>query len=258
MARASSDYINTGGGKLYIQPYVDGQLSDAEVYFGLTNGVSLSVDKDEIEQANTEGPTQTTAKKVTKKVTGTLKFDTPEISARQLARAYGGKIVQLAQTAKSGEEVALTVSPGYVYDLGIVNLTAITVTSADGNTTYTRDTDYRIDMGAGRLEILDSGAIGGNTDIKATVDADAFTWERMAAFKLGQLEARLVFVSEPQTGVRYKYTFKRVSIGASGELPLKSEEFAALEFEGTALADEGTTGEDVSNYFDIEEIPANS
>lgn len=252
----STDYISTGGGKLYIQLWVNGVLSNDTSYFGITDEVTLTSAVDQIEHPNTETNVQRTDKKVAKKKTAMVKFTTAEVSPDMLARAFVGKVNTIAQTAQTAQPVTITsASKGFVYDIGYVAITALVVKDATDITTYTLGTDYTYDANSGMIEILPGGTIADAADLHLTVTADAHSRLVMAALTDTTLEARLIFISDPQSGSKWKYTFKKVSIVAQGDIALKGEDFATIEFEGEALVDDSVTDPNLSDYFDAEELP---
>jgi len=252
----STDFINTGGGKLYIEPFVDGVLNGKRTYFGITENVNLTTEVSYLEHKNTETSVTKTDKKLQKSVGATLSFATAEISIPMLARAYGGKITQKVQTAQVATAVTLaSVSIGAFYEIGFYKITTLVVKDSTDATTYVEGTDYSVDAGSGIIEILEGTTIVDGSALNLTVTADAYTGSLMAGLKGDALEARLVFISDPLAGKRFKYTFKKVSINASGDFGLKGEDFAILNFEGSALADDTVTDATLSDYFDMEEIP---
>jgi len=253
----STDYINTGGGKLYIEQFVNGAPSGDLAYFGITENVNLTTAVEFIDHKNTETKTTKTDKKVQKSVSATINFATAEISLAQMARAYGGTVTANAQTAYTDEAVTITgAKAGYYYPIGIRNITSLIVKDVTDTTTYVINDDYTYDASTGMLYIVDGGAIT-SEDLHLTVSADAFAdGAIMGAFLESQLEAKLVFISDPLAGKRFVYTFKKVAISGTGDQALKSEDFATITFEGTALVDDTVTDPTLSDYFDVEEIPA--
>ena len=247
----STDYITTGGGKLFIEMYVAGVLTGNRAYFGVTEGVSLSTEAEYLEHKNTETSVASTDKKVQKSQTATLAFATAEISPVMMSRAFAGVVSEKVQAEKTAEAIAIaSVMVGYTYDTGIYGITTIT------DAVYVEGTDFSVDYGAGTVTILDGGTIADSDSLALTIDAPAYTGGFVASLRASTIEARLTFISDPLVGKRYKYTFKKVSISAEGEFDLKGEEWSILNFTGTALADENVTDNAESQFFDIEEIPA--
>ena len=247
----STDFINTGGGKLFIEPFIDNVLSGVRTYFGITENVNLTTEIEFLEHMNTETAISKTDKKVTKSIGATVTFGTAEISIPMLARAYAGLTKALSQTAQTAQAVAIAdVVIGGTYDIGFYSITSIS------DTVFVEGTDFSYDAGAGMVTILEGGTITDGSSLSLTIDADAFEGSLTAGLMASQLEARLTFISDPLAGKRFKYTFKKVAISASGDLSLKGEDFMVLNFEGSALSDETVTDATLSDYFDVEEIPA--
>ena len=252
---ASSDYLNTGGGKLYIRPIVLG-VKQAMTYFGSTDAVTLASNVDYIDHNSTEGSIAVLDKKVAKSRTATLNFTTGEISPEMLNRAFQGTSSDIVQDA--GVAVAqtlLSVASATTYDLGVVKITSMVVQDSTDTTTYVEGTDYTYDKNTGYFQTIDGGAIADGVEIHLVIEHDAYTKTSVSALSGDQLEAELIFVSEPQVGKKYRYTFKKVSISATGDLSLKSEDFATITFEGEALVDSTVTNPVLSDYFDVELLP---
>lgn len=253
---ASTDYITTGGGKLYIQTYDNGVLNPDMAYFGITDDITLSSDTEQIEHSNTETSVQRTDKKVAKKKNASISFTTAEISPEMLALAYLGTVSAIAQTIQTAVAAVITAAnKGFFYDMGYVSITTLVVKDSTDLTTYVVGVDYNYDKNTGMLEVLAGGSCADADDLNLTVTADAYTKKLMASLTGTQLEARLVFVSDPQSGSKYRYTFKKVNLIATGDLALKSEDFATISFEGEALVDESVVDPLLSDYFDVEELP---
>ena len=249
MSKSTYDYITTGGGKLYIAPFnSDGTESELR-YFGVTDNITISNKTDYLTKPDTEGKVQGIAKKVLKKREVTLKFATSEISPKMLALALNGKLNQVSQTAETGKSVTLSaVKVGASYSVGYINITNVAI---DG---HQENVDYSVDTSAGTIKILEGGNITDGSDVTVTFDTLAFEGGEVEAFTEGQIEAKLIFVSEPLTGVRYRYTFHKVAISADGDLSLKSEDFAVIGFNGSVLSIEQTDNTK-SAYFKVEELP---
>lgn len=259
MAKKSTEFISTGGGMLFIQLWVDGVLSPDTSYFGITDEVLLSSAVDQIEHINTETKTQRTDAKVGKKKTATIKFKTAEVSPAMMARAFVGATALISQTIATGEVVVVNNAKlGYTYDVGYVGITGVVVTNTGDVVTYVEGVDYTFDFSAGLITLIDTadgGTIVDDAVLNVAVTAPAVQREVMAALKGDSLNARLIFVSDPQSGEKWKYTFKKVSVVAQGDIALKSDDFAMIEFEGEALVDESVTDPNLSDYFDAEVLP---
>jgi len=252
---ASSDYLNTGGGKLYIKPIVLG-VKQAMTYFGATDSITLASNVDYIEHSSTEKSVSVLDKKVAKTRTATLNFTSGEISPEMLSRAFQGEkndIVQAEGVAQA--QTIVSVAFENTYDLGVVKITSMVVQDQTDTTTYVEGTDYNYDKNTGYFEVISTGSISALDEIHLVIEHDAYTKVNISALAGDQLEAELIFVSEPQAGKKYRYTFKKVVISASGDLSLKSEEFATITFEGEALVDSTVTNPVLSDYFDIELLP---
>lgn len=251
MSKNTYDYITTGGGKLYIARLNSDGTEQPLTYFGVTDNVTISNSVDYLEKPDTEGKVQGIAKKVLKKRTIDLKFSTSEISPKMLGLALSGKVGVVNQTAQSGVSVTISgVAKGAVYSLGYV---AVDNVAIDGKT---EGTDYAVDKSAGTITILENGTINDGDEITVTFDVLEFKGGNVETFTEGQVEAKLVFVSEPLVGSRYRYTFHKVAISADGDLDLKSDDFAVINLTGSVLSIKQDNA-NLSAYFKVEELPVN-
>jgi len=257
MAKNGSDYLSLGGGVLYITPYVGGVLTGNQKSFGLTDTVELESAVSFIEKKNTEGKIPVTSKKLPTEIKATLKFTTSEISPAMIVRAFFGAEYTTSHGVKTDDALTIaSISLGDSVDTGYVSIATMVVKDATDTTTYVEDTDYSIDKNTGFFALVDGGSIGEGDSLNLVTTTTAFESTNVSALKSSTLEAKMVFVSDPQSGERYKYTFSKVSISAQGALALKSEEFATIEFEGEVLLDDSIspTGQ-ISQFFDIETVP---
>jgi len=69
----------------------------------------------------------------------------------------------------------------------------------------------------------------------------AGTYKEITAGEKSVIVGKLRFVSEPMTGKKRITIFPKAHITLSGDIALMSEDFATLDFEGSAMKD-GTTG----------------
>ena len=257
MSKSGSDYLSLGGGSLYITPYVDGVLTGNQKDFGLTDTVEIETSVSYVEKKNTEGKIPATAKKLPSEIKATIKFTTGEISPAMIVRAFFGNQYSTTHSAKTDDTMTIaTIEQGDKIQTGYRKVTSITVKSADDNTTYVEGTDYSMDKNTGIFSLVEGSTIADGSELHLTVSTSEYVTTNVSALKTSSLEAKLVFISEPQSGERYMYTFNKVSISASGSLALKSEEFASIDFEGEVLLDDSVSAtSDASQYFDVETLP---
>jgi len=260
---AQSEYYNTGGGKLYFTPIVDG-VAGSEADFGQTENVSFSTEIETLTHDNTEESITVEDKSILKKVTGKLAIESIEISPDLLSKAF------LADDNTVGviaDAIAGTPALGFVtivamdtaYDIGVKHLDVATIVVKDDTdtTTYVLDDDYSLTTLNGVTSITaitgGSGGIIPDDVLHITADNVAYDDIIIEGFMQSKLEGILRFVGDSATGVSYTYTFHKVSLLASGDFALKSsDEWSKLSFEGVMLSSELITDSAESKLFKIE------
>ena len=256
---AQSKYYNTGGGKLYFTPLVDGVLG-TEAEFGGTENVSFSSEIETLTHDNTEGAVTVEDLSILKKITGKLAIDTVEVSPAMLVKAFLGSDESALVIANA---IAGTPDLGFVtntvhgdaYAIGVKHLDDTTIVVKDDTdvTTYVLDTDYTLSRMGDTTYITFIGAtiIAGDI-LHITADNVAYNDIKVEGFMESKLEGKLRFVSDTANGLAYTYVFHKVSLLASGDFMLKStEEFSKISFEGSMLASELITANNESKLFVI-------
>jgi len=255
---SQSKYYNTGGGELFFTPLVDGVLG-VEAPFGQTENVSFSSEVETITHDNTEGSTIFEDLNILKKITGSIKIDTVEISPDMLTKAFLGTKFVTSVSATTGTTSTVTVTSfDSPISIGAKRVSNVVVKDSSDATTYVEGSDYTVDYTNGTIKVLLTGGtiLVGDT-LNITYDNSAYNDIRIEAFMNSKLEGVLRFVSKPANGLSYTYTFHKVSLLASGDFMLKSaDEFAKLSFEGALLASELITDDTKSKLYKIESSEA--
>jgi len=249
MARSS---IYTGGGKLYFSKINSDGTNDPIMFFGKTDGITLTNSVDWQEHFDTEGCQSVLDARLPSKTTASLKFDTSEITLEMLNRAFLGNIVEIVQAAETDKVIVVAASEvkqGSIVDLGVVNATGATITGK------VIDVDFAFDSKTGYLSIIDGGGIATGTSVSVTLaTVPAQTRRISAALKTSALLGKFIVVTSSQTGNNYRYTIKNCSVTLSGDFMVKGSEVSTLSFEGSVMIDTGTVSTTLSDYIDIEEI----
>ncbi len=250
---SNSKYYNTGGGELKFVPIVNGVLGE-EVDFGETENVSFNTTVTNITHDNSETSTTYEDMSLLSKITGKISIDTIEISPDNLERAYLGNKVSTDVASANGVSDTVTFTKlDTAYYVGVKYLSNLVVENSGNTVTYVEGTDYTADLDAGTITALSTGSITAGETCNLTYDNSAYTDYRIEGFIKNKLEGKLIFISNPANGLKYTYTFHKVSLLANGDYKLKSStEFSKLSFEGTMLASELVTGEGLSKLFKIE------
>lgn len=259
MARSS---IYSGGGKLYFRKLNADGTKDPILYFGKTDGITMSVGVDYKEHYDTEGCETTLDARFPSKKTTEVKFSTSEITLEMLNRAFLGDIQTQTQNAETNKAITVAgseVKKGYVVDLGVYNGTGVVVKDSTDATTYVEGTDYVFESKSGFLTILEGGSIAEGSDLHVTVGTVPQLDIRIsAAMKESALLGEFIVITSSQTGNNYKYHFKRLSVTMDGDFQLKGDEIGTISFSGAAMIDTDTVSGTLSDYVDIYELTSDA
>lgn len=125
----------------------------------------------------------------------------------------------------------------------------LAVTDDTETTQYIAETDYTVDATIGRVKILVGGAIVDESDIKVKGSCEVYTYKKIKALAITELEGAIRFVSDNPVGNNMELVLHRVSLTPAGDTAMIGEDWSTLGFEGEVLKDE--TGHPLSPYFDI-------
>ncbi len=250
--------ISTGGGRLYFaKQNADGTFMPL-IYFGKTDGITMSTSVEFKEHYDTEGCTPLLDARLPSSVSTQVQFTTAEITIEMLNRAFLGNLIDESQTAATDVTASFTgdeVKVGYICDIGYYNATNLVLTDDTTTTTYVEGTDYEFDSKAGFITIVDGGAILDGDPLLATFDVPDLDYQVSATMKNSDLIGRFEVVTSSQTGNNYRYIFKRLSVTQDGDFAIKSpEEISVLSFTGSAMVDTTTVTGTLSDYLDIVEL----
>ena len=253
--------IFTGGGRLYFaKKNADGSF-DNPMYFGKTDGITMSTSVEFKEHFDTEGCTPLLDARYPSSLATEVKFSTSEITLEMQNRAFLGNIITTAQTTASDEPIIIPteeVTEGSVVMIEKYNVTALVVKDETDTTTYIEGTDYEFDARVGFITIipiLDGGAIATGDILHLTVSYPDFTINTSATMKNSALNGRFEVVTSSQTGNNYRYIFKNLSVTQDGDFAIKSpDDIGSLSFNGSALVDSTTVSGTLSDYLDIIEL----
>lgn len=186
------------------------------------------------------------------RITGvTLSVTAHDLSPENIALALYGTTDAVAAGAVVDEEHA-TFKGGYIVpDQPIDTTVEPVLTSMDGVTTYTVDTDYVLQYGA--IFIPSTSTIPDATDVDTANVKLSYTnkaGDLVQALTSSAEELELVFLglNEAASGKEVRVDMYRAQFGATQALPLIGDDFASLELSGAVLPDGTKTGE-LSQYF---------
>jgi len=242
MATKTDDLL-IGGGRLFIERYLDDGSLDKKRYFGLTDDLSFNSKIDYVEHTNTEEAEERIDFKAVKKKSATIKFKTSEITAEMLALALSGNTTDLSVSNDGSvtDETHTAVMGDTYEDLEHYKITdgseAVKYTDDNGDEqTAVKGTDYEIDYKKGTLFIVKGGAIDGK-DIKVSYDYEKADITKIEALVKKMVTARLTFDNKPQNGADIRYTFHKVQLTSNGDIKLKDTgNFIEVSFDGEVLA----------------------
>lgn len=238
-------------GRAFFDPYDGNDELTGEIAFGNCPGITVSITEEKAEHYSSEiGLSEKDASNSIKvERAGTLNCDNYSAANIGLWLSATTETVTQTDTPVTGE--LRSVIPGRQYQLGattakplgIRNVTAITVKSEDGTTTYDVTDDYNVDQETGRVQIVDGGAITAGT-VQFGYTPVAGTYEAMKTGSVASKTGALRIVSANATGKNRDFYMPKVTLTANGDL--------------TVIA-EGTSTDYVSLAFDLEVLkPSNA
>ncbi|MCD6432963.1 MAG: hypothetical protein J7L21_02885 [Sulfurimonas sp.] len=253
------DTKSLGGGKLYFQEETSPGVYDDMKYFGETKDLVVNFEVETLEHTNTEGESQEIDMEVEIKKTFGMGFFTEDLPQSMVARFFRGSSTSTSQT--SGSLSAADIGPVNefgVYDLGFQSFSAVTLVQDAADTiTYVEGTDYSIDLGAGKIEILKDSTIVDASTLHVTGAYDAVTFDVVQAGTNANLSGKFMFLSNPAQGIRREWNFYKTSLFPSGDFALKgTSDWAQAGFTVKVLKDESITVNGMSKYFNVKEIGA--
>ena len=232
-------------GKVYFDPFDANEQLTGEFPLGNCPGLSLTINTEKTDHFSSEtGLRQKDGSWVIQvDRTGTLQCD--NFSPSNAALWLSGTLQKKNQAATPVTGEKRTVIQGRQYQLGataanplgVRNVTAITVKNSGGTTTYVAGTDYNVDLGTGRVQILAGGAIATATDVLFGYKPVAATYDAVKSGASAELTGALRIVSDNAAGGDRDWYLPKVTLTPNGDLPLIAEgtDVVAMEFGLDAL-----------------------
>ena len=217
-------------GRVYFDPFdASGNLT-GERDIGNCPGVTITISTDKAEHFSSQTGLREKDGSWIIQVnrTGTLTCD--NFSPANAALWLSGTQQIKSQTATPVADEARSVLKGRQYQLGattanplgVRNVTAVTVKSDDGLTTYTAGTDYNVDLETGRVQILEGGTIANGT-VKFGYTPVAGSFESVKSGAASELQGALRIVSDNATGGNRDWYMPKVTLSPDGDLALIAE-----------------------------------
>lgn len=219
-----------------------------EMYLGNCPGFSISIETEKAEHYSSETGLREKDASVVLEVKRSGQLQCDNMSAQNVGLFLSGSTGAIEQTAETVTDEEIVVIPGRYYQLGASAATpvgarmvsAVTVTSEDGLTTYDAGDDYVIDADRGRLQILTGSAITAST-VKVSYTRAKAKWDGIRSGSSGELRGALRIVSDNATGDNRDFYLPLVTLAPSGELPVIADgtDFASMSFDADVLKPAG-------------------
>lgn len=228
-------------GRVYFDPYDANEQLTGEIPLGNCPGINISISTEKAEHYSSEEGLREKDGSWNLQVdrTGTVNCDnfSPSNAALWLSGTHEKKeqaatpVTNEARTVIQGRQYQLGATAGN--PLGVRNVTAITVKSPDGVTTYDAGTHYNVDTETGRVQIIarETGGIPaglvhfGYTPVAGVYDA-------VKSGGKAELQGALRVVSSNATGGNRDWYLPKVTLTPNGDLALIAEgtDVVTMEF----------------------------
>jgi hypothetical protein len=168
-----------GQGKVYFATRTTAGQPDGFEFVGNVPELMTRLETSNVEHNESKTGRGLTDLRIETKTNGGFTLMLEKFDKRNLAKAMFGEVQDvLGATATAEPAIA---KKGKFLKLRRMNLTSLTsVTNVGGATTYVADTDYRVNLRSGMVEILAAGAIADDTPLEANYVYGA--QEKIAAF----------------------------------------------------------------------------
>lgn len=246
-----------GSGQVYLR---DVSTASGPLYpIGNVSALTLTIDEEVIEQKDYTQPGGGTHAEVRRINSVTAAMTLHDLNADNLALATKGTTTAVAGSTASDE--AVTAHVGALIRLVNPSPSAVVVTSEDGNTTYTEDTDYEV-RGEG-IFILAGGAIA--TAVNGlTTPSDGLPilvtyahpdYNQVEALTSGGKNWAITFggMNEADSDKPCVVDLHKVNLGAASELALIGDALGSVALEGKCLKDT-SKGSSQSAYYRVQQV----
>lgn len=231
-------------GTLYVDQSIDGVAQGLEKWRGIAKlGITanselkeaISKDKDEYGQVIASAAINKPAD---------LSVVIREITGRALAMSLQGSVSEMSQGSGSVASQDATAKIGKFIELGKRNIASAGFLVKDSTevTTYTLNTDYRVNYAAGFVEILAGGAITEGQALKITYDHGAVDAAKVLGATVPQVKGKLVLDGRNlMTGRPTFITIWDATLTAEGEVDFMSDDPIELTMKGRMTTPAGKT-----------------
>ena len=208
---------------------------------GNAPGFSFTVETEELEHFSSRAGLREKDDSVVTEVTRSATLTLDSINDHNLALQIVGSAAEVSQTSASVTDEAISsVNQGRLYQIGVDTtrptgrrgLSSVTVTDdAATPTTFTVDTDYKMDLTNGTIEIVSGGSITDGTNLE--VDYTYATNTRTQVKTSGDVitSGRLWYKSTNPKGTKRHLHAPDITIRPTGDTELIGEEWQSFELE---------------------------
>lgn len=154
------------------------------------------------------------------------------MSLENYALFIGGTVAAVAQTATPVVDEAITVQPGYYYQLGattanppgVRNVSSVVIQDDTDTTTYVEGTDYQLDAAMGRIYIIPGGGISADDVLHVDYTPAANSRNRVSSGALATVYGALRVVADNDQGDNQDLFAPYAALTASGSLPVITDD----------------------------------
>jgi hypothetical protein len=238
MVYAKNEYAIPRG-RVFFDPFdANGNLT-GEIAMGNCPGVTLTIETTKAEHFSSEKGLREKDESLIVEVNRTGNVNCDNFSAANFALWLSGTRATVNQVTTPVTGEARAVTPGRFYQLGataanplgVRKVSAVTVKSTDGATTYDVGDDYNVDLDTGRVQIVVGGAIAaGNVHFGYTPVAGSYETVRSGA--TAETQGALRIVADNASGANRDFFMPKVTLTPTGDLPIIAEgtEFVQMQF----------------------------
>ena len=239
------------GGKFFVDVELDGNFE----YIFESHEVTLTPTVETTEIADTEDCITGVGKVATKLMKLEGAFSTYTYSPEVISFVFAGTLDDTGDTEATDEAVILTgVKKGSYQYVGYVGVSTVVVQDDTDTTTYVEGVDYTIDLSTGLLGIIISGGISDDDDLHLVVNSTVNTLSKVQLMNNESKEIGLMFIGCPTEGDKIQIEFWKVKMIASGDIPLKGDDFTPIDVKFVCVSD-SSKGTGISKYAQYRVLP---
>jgi hypothetical protein len=227
-----------GRGRLYFDAFEQGTTTKTgERYIGNTPSLSLTVESESLDHYDSDAGVRVKDDSVLLQLNRTGAFVTDNVSADNIALfLLGEKSIQAQASAVAQTYALADVKLDRFYQIGATTANPSGLRSLTnfvlkkGVTVLTLNTDYKVDLDLGRVEILEGGTLIEGDDLTAEFDITAKSRVQIVTAANATIDGALRFIATNPKGDLVDYYYPSVRLSPNGEYALKGEEWLQMGF----------------------------